>query len=48
LRELAAFFDQAEHQPGSTADRAVLLEEAEASLGRTRGALAWLGVFSRN
>jgi CheY-like chemotaxis protein/HPt (histidine-containing phosphotransfer) domain-containing protein len=48
FRELAAFFDQAEHQPGSTADRAVLLEEAEASLGRTRGALAWLGVFSRN
>ena len=48
FRELAAFFDKAEHQPGSTTDRAVLLEEAEAALGRTRGALAWLGVFSRN
>jgi signal transduction histidine kinase/CheY-like chemotaxis protein/HPt (histidine-containing phosphotransfer) domain-containing protein len=48
FRELAAFFDKAEHQPASMTDRAVLLEEAEAALGRTRGALAWLGVFSRN
>jgi signal transduction histidine kinase/CheY-like chemotaxis protein/HPt (histidine-containing phosphotransfer) domain-containing protein len=48
FRELAAFFEKAEHKADSTTDRAVLLEETEASLGRTRGALAWLGVFSRN
>lgn len=48
FRELAAFFEKAEHRPGNTTDRAVLLEETAASLGRTRGALAWLGVFSRN
>jgi signal transduction histidine kinase/CheY-like chemotaxis protein/HPt (histidine-containing phosphotransfer) domain-containing protein len=48
FRELAAFFEKAEHRAVTSTDRAVLLEETEASLGRTRGALAWLGVFSRN
>ncbi|HEY8961966.1 MAG TPA: ATP-binding protein, partial [Luteolibacter sp.] len=48
FRELAALFEKAEYHAGDFADRAILLEEAEASLGRTRGALAWLGVFSRN
>ena len=48
FRELSMFFEKAEHRPGNGTDRAVLLEETEASLGRTRGALAWLGVFARN
>lgn len=48
LRELAALFEKAEYRPGNITDRAVWLEETEASLGRTRGALAWLGVFARN
>jgi CheY-like chemotaxis protein/HPt (histidine-containing phosphotransfer) domain-containing protein len=44
FRELAAWYEQAENQPGGPAERAAILEGAEGSLERTRLALARLGV----
>jgi len=48
FRELAAWYEQAENQPGGSAERAAILEGAEGSLERTRLALARLGVPMRN